>query len=61
MGRIDLCTQSALPELHVVAQVVEAELVVVGAVGDIRRVGVAAFFIVEISVDDGIAFMPSAV
>ena len=38
------------PELHVVAQVVEAELVV-GAIGDISQIGLLALHVVEI-VDD---------
>ena len=37
-------------ELHVVAQVVEAELVV-GAVGDVARVGDLAFLVVEVVLD----------
>ena len=44
------CTQSSQIELHVVAQVVEAEFVV-GAVGDVCGVGLAALLIVQI-VDD---------
>ena len=38
-------------ELHVVAQVVEAELVV-GAVGDVARVGDLAFLVVQVVLDD---------
>ena len=45
------CTQSSNVELHVVAQVVESELVV-GAVGDVGGVGFAALLIVEIVHDD---------
>ena len=44
-------TQSVELELHVVAQVVEAELVV-GAVGDVGGVGLAALTVVEIVDDD---------
>ena len=45
------CTQSSNVKLHVVAQVVEAELVV-GAVGDVGGVGLAALFVVQIVHDD---------
>ena len=45
------CTQSCEVELHVVAQVVEAELVV-GAVGDVGGVGFAALLVVQIVHDD---------
>ena len=45
------CTQSFTVKLHVVAQVVEAELVV-GAVGDVGGVGFAALFVVEVVHDD---------
>ena len=45
------CTQSVDAELHVVAQIIEAELVV-GAVGDVAAVGVLALLIVEIVDDD---------
>ena len=40
------------PELHVVAQVVEAELVV-GAVGDVGQIGLLALHVVEV-VDDAV-------
>ena len=45
------CTMLVELELHVVAQVVEAELVV-GAVGDVRAVGDLPLLVVELVLDD---------
>ena len=54
------CTQSLQIELHVVAQVVETEFVV-GAVGDVGGVGLAALLVVEIVDDDADAQAEEAV
>ena len=51
MGSMVRWTQSAHPELHVVAEVIEPEFVV-GAVGDVGGVAVAALAIVQIVHDD---------